>query len=76
MFGFFNGVALEGFCDFRIAFAVGLARHGQIHAYFGAFAFEVCAEVSLHFVIGIFCNADHVFGHEFESCAFVKFLEF
>ena len=31
---FLEGVALESLGDFRIALAVGLTRHGEIHAHF------------------------------------------
>ncbi len=77
MFGFFEGVAFEGFGDFGIAFAVGLARHGQIHAYFRAFAVEVGGEVFYHFFVATFCHADFVFGYESEVFVIVdEFFEF
>ena len=47
VFSLFEGVALEGFGDFGITFALSLARHRQIHSHFAAFAVEVVAE-ALH----------------------------
>ncbi len=76
MFGFFESVALEGFGDFGISFAVGLARHCQVHAHFAAFAVEVCGEVVDHFFIAAFGNTDFVFGNELEVGGGVEFFEF
>ena len=76
VFGFLKCVTLEGFSDFGVTFAVGLAGHGEVHTYFAAFAVEVCGEVGYHFVVATFCHADFVFGDKFECVAFVKFFEF
>lgn len=67
VFGFFEGVAFEGFGDFRIAFAVGLAAHSEIHSDFRRLAEEVCVEVLNHFVAGTFGDADFVFGDKVEA---------
>lgn len=66
VFGFFKGVALEGFSDFGVTFAVGLTRHCEVHAHFGAFTVEVRGEVFDHLLVAAFGNADFMFGNEFE----------
>ena len=70
-----KGIALEGFCDFGIAFAVGLARHGEVHADLGAFAFEVSLQ-SVPDVLGAtFGHADDVLGNVYACFVFLNFLE-
>ena len=76
MFGFFESVALEGFGDFGIAFAVGLARHCQVHAYFGAFAVEVGLEVLDHLGVAAFGHAELMLCYELESLFGIEFFEF
>ena len=46
--------------DLRIAFPVGDAGHGQVHADFAAFAFKVCPQASLNLFRGILRDADDV----------------
>ena len=58
---FLKSIALEGFGNFRIAFAVGLAAHRQIHADFAAFAGEVFAQAGNNAFVQAFGNADSVF---------------
>lgn len=76
MLSLFPSVALEGLSDFGIALAVGLARHGQVHAHFGTFAEEVVVEVFDHLLAGAFGNADLMLGDELELFAVVNFFEF
>ena len=76
VFSFFPSVALEGFCDFRIAFAVGLTAHGEVHAHFGAFAHEMGVEVLYHFGVAAFGYTDFVFCHEFNGFFLGEFFEF
>lgn len=76
VFSFFPCVALVGFGYFGIAFAIGLAGHGQIHAYFGTFAVEMGIEVGNHFGIAAFCHTDFVFGYELKRFRFYEFFEF
>ena len=64
MFGFLEGVAFVGFGDFGVAFAFGDAAHGEVHAYFAAFAVEVCLEVFDDVGIDALGYADDVFGGE------------
>ena len=57
-----EGVASERLGDFGIAFAVGLTRHGKVHAYLAALAGEVGLE-SLHNLVGASLGyADDVLG--------------
>ena len=49
MVGFFKTIATEGFSDLRIALAVSLAGHSQIHSYLTALGIELMAEVFYHF---------------------------
>ncbi len=56
--------------------AVGLARHGQIHAYFGAFAVEVCVQVGYHLGVGVLGHSDLVLGDKLEGLIGCEFLEF
>ena len=46
--GFFESIAFECFSDFGITFAIGLARHCEIHADLAAFTVEVGCEVFDH----------------------------
>ncbi len=64
MFSFFESIALESLGNFRIAFAVSLTRHGQIHAYFAAFTVEMSEEILDHLFVAAFGYTDLVFGDE------------
>ena len=60
MVSFLKSIALESLSDFGIAFAIGLASHCEVHAHFGAFAFEVSLQAH-HDVFGATLSyADHV----------------
>ena len=50
MVGLFKTIATEGFSDLRIALAVSLAGHSQIHTYLAALTIEVCTQVVNHLV--------------------------
>lgn len=60
---------------FRVALAVGLTRHGQIHAHFGAFAVEMRCQILDHFFVTALSLADLVLGHECKRGCLVEFLE-
>lgn len=75
MLGFLKSIALESFSDFRIAFAVGLTRHCQIHPDFAAFAVEMGCKVFYHFFVAAFGHSDFVFSNEFKASLIVHFLE-
>ena len=76
MLGLFPCVTFVCFGYFRIAFAVCLAAHGQVHAYFCAFPGKVCVEVFYHFRIAAFCHSYLVFGNERQAFGrFYQFLE-
>ena len=67
-----KSVALESLGNLGIALAVGLARHGQIHAYLTALALEMGIEISNHLLIATLGNAQSML------CSIVDgvFLEF
>jgi len=71
----FESITLESFSDFGIALAVGLAAHGQIHAYLGAFAFEVGLQAFPYFGITTLGNADLMFGYELQITVLFQLFE-
>ena len=73
--GLFKGIALEGFCDFGIAFAVSLARHGEVHTHFGAFAFEVSLQSGPDIIGAALGYTDDVLGNVYACFVFLNFLE-
>ena len=75
MFGFLPSVTLEGLCDFGISLAVGLTRHGEIHADLGAFTHEVGVEVFDHLFVETFGDTDFMLGDELETSLGAHFLE-
>ena len=75
VFSLFPSITLESFGYFGIAFAVGLAAHGEVHTHFGAFAVEMSVEILYHFFVAAFGYADFVLSHERETAFFRKFFE-
>ena len=73
---FFECIALEGLCDFGIAFAVGLTAHCEVHANFTALAVEVSGKVFDHFLVAVFGYADFVLSNECKLGFGVEFIEF
>ena len=73
---FLKSIALEGFGNFRIAFAVGLAAHRQIHAHLGAFAHKMILQALKHLCIHTFCHSDHMFVGPGQPLAFDHLFEF
>ena len=60
--GFLKRGGLPVFGDLRIAFPGSGAAHGQVHADFGAFAFEVGAQAGLDLFRNVLGDADHMLG--------------
>ena len=79
--GLFESIALESFCNLRIAFAVGLTAHCDVHSDLGAFAHEVVLEtlkyesafLSLRDFVG---DSDYMLGNELQTCSLFHLLEF
>ena len=66
MLSLFESVALESLCNFRIALAVRLAAHREVHADFGTFASEIIVErfhnlSILHLAVSEFVLAGKLF---------------
>ncbi len=70
-----EGVALEGLGDFGVALAVGLTRHGEIHAHFATLAVEMGGEVVDHLLVLALGAAHLMLGHKHELGGLVEFLE-
>ena len=75
MLSFLERIALESFGDFGIAFAIGLAAHGEVHTYFAAFTVEVGGEVGDHLFVATLGDTYLVFCNELEGCFRVEFAE-
>ncbi|MPN27246.1 hypothetical protein SDC9_174674 [bioreactor metagenome] len=74
MIRFFEGVTTERFRHFRIAFPLGNARHGKVHANLRAFAGEVHAEAFQHFGVhagsdayDVLCGIRFLFSSDFDK---------
>ena len=66
MLSLFESVALESLCNFRIALAVRLAAHREVHAHFGTFSSEIIMErlhnlSILHLAVAEFVLAGELF---------------
>ena len=49
--GLFEGVALEGVCNFRISLTLCLTAHGEVHSYLCALSVEIVAEALNYLLI-------------------------
>ena len=74
--GLFKSITLESLGDFGVAFAVGLAAHGQIHADFGSLTHEMGVQVLNHVLAGAFGDADDMLGDEIQGSRLVNDLPF
>ena len=78
MLRLFKGIALERLGNLRIALAVGLTAHCQVHTHLGALAVEIVVEtfqnLGILYVLG---HAKHVLGHKHQRalglCYFNEF---
>lgn len=75
MLGLLEGIALESLCDLWIALALGLAAHGEIHSYFGAFPVEMVVQAFHDFSILNLSVTEMVFTGPAETL-FLHFHEF
>ena len=75
VFRFFKGVTLERVGDFRIALALRLTAHREIHSDFAAFAVEVGAKSVHDFLIVDLAVADRVDGRVGRFARFDQFLK-
>ena len=73
--GLLKGIALEGLGDFRIAFAVSLARHSQIHSYFGTFTFEVGLQAFPDLRVAALGHANLMLGDKLQAGIFAQLFE-
>ena len=73
VFGLFESVTLEGVGDFRIAFALGLTAHGEVHADFRAFAGEVGLEAFDDLRVRVGGDADGVLASPLQIFRFFNF---
>ena len=73
VFGLFESVTLVGVSDFRIAFALGLTAHGEVHADFRAFAGEVGLEAFDDLRIRVGGNTDGVLASPLQFFGFFNF---
>ena len=72
VFGLFKSVALEGLGNLGVAFAVGLAAHGQIHADLGGLSHVVGVEVLDHVLTGAFGDAKDMLGDKVQGSTLVN----
>ena len=75
VFRFFKGVTLERVGDFRIALALRLTAHREIHSDFAAFAVEVGAKSVHDFLVVDLAVADRVNGRVGRFARFDQFLK-
>ena len=74
---FFPSITFESFCYFRIAFAVSLTAHSQVHTNLSTFAHEVIVQVFNHFFVTTFSYTDYVFVYKLQTTfSFFHFFEF
>lgn len=63
MLSFLKSVTLPSFGDFRVAFTVGNAAHGQVHANFAALAVKVLAQALDDIFRSVLGDTDNMLGH-------------
>ena len=76
MFSFFESIAFESFCNLRIAFAVSLTAHSEVHTNFSSFTHEMSIQILNHLFIRRLSYANHVFCCESQFAIIFNFFEF